>query len=119
LKGEKPKTNIKPKTTKELNPHPKKKHKKKSKKADLKIDVKIKLDVDKEELPPNAKFIGTRKIIVQELKIERRNIEFLISRYWSKALGKFLRDFRKRANLWAKQSSSSVTGFLTVFNSRK
>jgi hypothetical protein len=90
LKGEKPRPEIKPTTTKELNPPPKKKHKKKSKKSDLEVDEQVQLDVDKEDLPPDAKFIGTRNIIVQEMRIERRNIEFIISRYWSNELGKVI-----------------------------
>ena len=90
LKGEKPKPEIKPTSTKELNPPPKKKHKKKSKKADLEVDEQVELDVDKEDLPSDAKFIGKRKIIVQEMRIERRNIEFVISRYWSEELSKVI-----------------------------
>ncbi len=54
LKGEKPRPEIKPTTTKELNPPPKKKHKKKSKKSDLEVDEQVQLDVDKEDLPPDA-----------------------------------------------------------------
>lgn len=90
LKGEKPKPEIKPTTTEDLNPPQKKKHKKKSKKSELEVDEQVELDVDKEELPSDAKFIGKRKIIVQEMRIERRNIEFVISRYWSEELGKVI-----------------------------
>lgn len=90
LKGEKPKPEIKPTNSNELNPAPKKKHHKKSKKSELEIDEQISLDVNKEDLPKDAKFIGTRKIVVQEMIIKRRNIEFLISRYWSKELGKVI-----------------------------
>ena len=90
LKGEKPKPEIKPTSTKELNPPPKKQHNKKSKKADLEVDEQVEVDVDKEDLPSDAKFIGKRKIIVQQMRIERRNIEFVISRYWSEELGKVI-----------------------------
>lgn len=88
LKGEKPKPEIKPTNTKDLNPPDKKKHKKKSRKSDLEIDEKIKLDVDKDELPKDAKFIGTRTIIIQDMIIKRNNIEFTINRYWSDELGR-------------------------------
>lgn len=90
LKGEKPKPEIKPVNTKDLNPPPKKPHKKKSKKAELEVDEQVELDVDKDELPKDAKFIGKRKIIVQEMVIKRRNIEFIINRYWSKELGRVI-----------------------------
>jgi len=90
LKGEKIKPQIKPANTKDLNPPPKKKHKKKHKKADLEVDEEVELDVDKEDLPSDAKFIGKRDIIIQEMKIERRNIKFVISRYWSEELGKVI-----------------------------
>ena len=88
LKGEKPKPEIKPVSTGDLNPPSKKKHKKKSKKADLEIDEQVELDVDKEEIPKDAKFIGKRTVIVQEMIIKRRTIEFIIKRYWSEELGK-------------------------------
>ena len=90
LKGEKPKPQIKPTNTKDLNPPLKKKHQKKSKKADLEVDEQIELDVDKEDLPPGAKFMGKRTIIIQDMIIKRNNIEFIINRYWSEELGKVI-----------------------------
>ncbi len=90
LKGEKPRPEIKQVSTDGLNPPQKKKHKKKSKKADLEIDEQVEVDVDKEELPKDAKFIGKRTVIVQEMIIKRRNIEFIINRYWSAELGKVI-----------------------------
>jgi hypothetical protein len=90
LKGEKSKPDIKPTTTKDLNPSPKKKHDKKSKKSNLEIDEKIQIDVDKEDLPKDAKFIGKRTVVIQEMIIKRRNIEFTINRYWSSELGKVI-----------------------------
>lgn len=90
LKGEKPKPDIKPVTTKELNPPPKKKHKKKFRKVTLEIDEEIELDADEEDLPSDAKFIGKRTIIIQEMTIKRRNIQFTINRYWSDELGKVI-----------------------------
>lgn len=90
LKGEKPKPEITPTNTNELNPPPKKKHKKKEKKADLEVDQKVELDVAQEDLPRDAKFIGKRTIIIQDMIIKRNNIEFTISRYWSDELGKVI-----------------------------
>lgn len=90
LKGEKPKPEIKPTNTKDLNPPNKKKHKKKSRKSELKIDEEIELDVPEEDLPSDAKFIGKRKIIIQDMIIKRNNIEFTINRYWSEELGRVI-----------------------------
>lgn len=90
LKGEKPKPNIKPVNSKDLNPPPKNKHQKKSKKADLEVDEEVELDVDKDDLPKDAKFTGKRIIIIQDMIIKRRNIQFVINRYWSDELGKVI-----------------------------
>lgn len=90
LKGEKPKPEIKPTNTDDLNPPPKKKHKKKSKKADLEIDQKVELDVNKEDLPSDARYVDQRTIVIQDMIIKRNNIEFTIKRYWSDELGKFI-----------------------------
>lgn len=80
LKNEKSKPKIKPVSTKELNSSKKKKHKKSSKIDKLEIDEEVELDVD-EELPTDAKFIGHREVIIQELRYERRNIKFKLRRY--------------------------------------
>ncbi len=90
LKGEKPKPNIKATNTKDLNPPTKKNHQKKSKKADLEIDETRIVDVDKDELPKDAKFTGTREITIQEMIIKRHNLQFVINRYWSNELGKII-----------------------------
>lgn len=88
LKGEKSKPKIKPNSTKDLNPPPKKPRGKKEKKKDLEIDEEVECDVDKGELPKDAKFAGFRDVVVQEIIIKRRNIKFKIKRYYSKELGK-------------------------------
>jgi hypothetical protein len=90
LKGEKPKPDIKPASTNELNPSNKKKHEKRPKKEEIEIDETIERNVDKDELPKDAKFIGKREIVIQEMEIRRRNIRFWISRYWSQELGKVI-----------------------------
>ena len=74
LKGEKSKPKIKPaNTNKDLNPKKKKPHKKRSKKSEFEIDETVELDVDKDELPSDAKKVGTREVVIQEMKIECRN----------------------------------------------
>jgi hypothetical protein len=92
LKSEKAKPKFKPKkvSTKDLNPDSKKDHSKKGKKDSIEIDEEIEVDVDKEDLPKDAKFIGKRDIVVQEMVIERKNIRFVINRYWSEELGKVI-----------------------------
>ncbi|MDA9189495.1 transposase [bacterium] len=90
LKGEKKKPKIKPVNSSDINPKKKKKHKKKPKKKNLEIDEYRELDVNKEDLPVDAKFIGTREITVQEIIFQRNNIRFTIKRYYSKELGKVL-----------------------------
>lgn len=90
LKGEKPKPKITPTNTDDLNPSPKKKHQKKSRKSDLEIDERVELDVDKDDLPKDAKFIGKRTIVVQDMIIKRNNIEFTINRYRSDELGRVI-----------------------------
>ena len=91
LKGEKGKPKIKPASTnKELNPGPKKPHNKKQKNKNIEVDETVELDVDKSELPKDAKKIGQREIIIQEMVIKRRNIKFIIKRYWSDELGRVI-----------------------------
>ncbi len=90
LKGEKPKPQIQPVSSGELNPSEKKKHQKKSKRTDIEIDEKIEVDVEKEDLPKDAKFIGKRTIVIQDMIIKRNNIEFTINRYWSDELNRVI-----------------------------
>ena len=84
LKGEKEKPKIKPASTRDLNSAPKKPHKKKSKKKDLEVDQEIEVDTDKADLPSDAKFVGYRDVVIQDLIISRNNIRFKIKRYYSK-----------------------------------
>lgn len=87
LKGEKEKPQIKSTSTSELNPPKKKPHKKSSKKDKLEIDEEVELDVEKSNLPKDAKYIGHRDVVVQEIILKRRNIRFKIKRYYSPFLG--------------------------------
>ena len=92
LKSEKAKPKFKPKkvSTKDLNPDLKIDHSKKSKKDSIEIDQEIEVDVAKDDLPGDAKFIGKRDIVIQEMVIERKNIRFVIKRYWSEEQGKVI-----------------------------
>ena len=87
LKGEKPKPVIKPTSTSDLNPPSKKKHKKSSKKEKIEVDEEVEIDVD-EDLPKDAKSVGHREVVIQEIVFKRRNIRFKLKRYYSKSLGK-------------------------------
>ncbi len=64
LKSEKPKPEIRPTSTKDLNPATTKEHPKKAKNENLEVDESVDLYVPKEDLPKDAKFIGKRRIIV-------------------------------------------------------
>lgn len=88
LKGEKAKPQIKKTTTSDLNPPKKKPHKKSSKKDKLEIDEEVEIDVDKSSLPKDAKCVGSREVVVQEIVFKRRNIRFKLKRYYSKSEGK-------------------------------
>lgn len=60
-----------------------------SKKEKIKIDKKVTLEIDKSNLPKDAKFKGYRKIIIQEIEFKTNNHEFLIPRYYSPSLKKY------------------------------
>ena len=87
LKGEKAKPVIKKTSTSDLNPPTKKKHKKSSKKDKIEVDEEVEIDVD-EDLPKDAKSVGHREVVIQEIVFKRRNIRFKLKRYYSKSLGK-------------------------------
>jgi hypothetical protein len=87
LKGEKAKPVIKKTSTSDLNPSIKKKHKKSSKKDKIEVDEEVEIDVD-EDLPKDAKSVGHREVVIQEIVFKRRNIRFRLKRYYSKSLGK-------------------------------
>lgn len=86
LKGEKGKPDIKPSRNPEESDKGKKrnnsgrcekKNGKSSKKDRIKITRKKELPIDKSTLPPDAEYKGTRSVIVQDIKIELDNIEFV------------------------------------------
>ncbi len=91
LKGEKPKPKFKANTTEqEPEPHPKQRKRGKprpERKARIQVDETQTLDV--EHLPPDARFLGYREVIVQEIVFQRRNVRYLLKRYYSEAEGRF------------------------------
>jgi len=62
--------------------------KKTKKKNTVKIDRRVDCDVDKDSLPPDAKFKGYETRVVQDLKIVTDNVEFRLAVYYSKSLKK-------------------------------
>ena len=67
---------------------PKPRGKKTKKKNTVKIDRRVDCDVDKDNLPPDAKFQGYETRVVQDLKIITDNVEFRVAVYYSKSLKK-------------------------------
>jgi Transposase IS66 family len=97
LKGEKGKPDIKPSVKPEESDKEKKKNDsgssekkngKSSKKDKIKITRKRHLSINKSALPPDAEYKGTRSVIIQDIKIEADNIEFVIERYYSPSQNK-------------------------------
>lgn len=88
LKGEKPKPKIKPVSSSDLKENEKKEHKKSSKKDSLEIDSTFEIDFEKKDLPSDAKYVGMREVIIQEIILKRNNTCFMIKRYYSKSLGR-------------------------------
>lgn len=84
LRGEKPRPKIKPVNSKDLEPNRPKKHRKCSKKASIEVDETVVITPD-EKLPIDAKRLSPRKVIVQEIQLERKNICFMLERYYSPA----------------------------------
>ena len=99
LKGENGKPNIKPNKPGDDQgnndrpkppPKPKSKRGKKArnKKEFLKTQNEIQLEIDKSKLPPDAKYQGTRSIIIQDIEFKLNNTKLIIPIYYSKELGK-------------------------------
>jgi hypothetical protein len=68
---------------------PDKKWKKKSKKSDIKIDREERCPVDKDNLPTDAEYKGTREVIIQNIIIKTDNIKFNIERWYSPSQKKY------------------------------
>ncbi len=92
LEGKPKKPNIKPPTkfqkAEESNKRGRKKnkkHKKGTKNDKIEIHELVELKPDLKELPEDAKFVGTREVCVQDVEIRKKNIKFIIHRFWSKS----------------------------------
>lgn len=91
LKGEQGKPNIKPdkknediSSEKERKKHkPESKPKRQKKKDQIKIDRAQLCAVSKDQLPPDAIFKGYENVVVQDLKIETDNVQFIKEVYYS------------------------------------
>lgn len=67
----------------------KKKWKKKGKKDDIKIDREERCPVDKDALPSDAEYKGTREVVIQNIIIKTDNVKFQIERWYSPSLKKY------------------------------
>lgn len=91
LKGEKPKPKFKP-NTKDKDPKAKSKQKRRRKSGPKRKD-RIQVDetqiLEVADLPPDARFLGYRDVIVQDIVFERRNVRYRLKRYYSEAEDRF------------------------------
>jgi len=91
LKGEKGRPKIPPnvppreKSPKTVKP---KKWSKSSKNPEIKIDREVHIGVDKSILPPDAVYIGERKVVTQNIVIKTDNVAYYLQRYYSRSLNK-------------------------------
>lgn len=100
LKGEKGKPDIKPskKTDDSREQDPPNKNKqhhfrfgrKKPKKDILKITRTEKISVDRDRLPEDAEYKGTRSVVIQDIKIDLDNVQFEIERFYSPSQGQVI-----------------------------
>lgn len=96
LIGEQATPKFKPKKDKKDLHHPrpdkkdrKKNWNKKGKKAEIKIDREERCSVDKENLPTNAEYKGTREVVIQNVIIKTDNVKFTIERWYSPSQKKY------------------------------
>jgi len=85
LKGEKGRPNIKPSLPDDPPVTKKQRRSRKWKKSKKTITItrRVRLPISKELLPKDARYKGTRRIVIQDLRIEPDNIEFELERYYS------------------------------------
>lgn len=91
LKGEKGRPKIKPSvpTKDPLVPKPSsKKWTKGSKTEKVKVDRQVKVPVEG-PLPPDARFVGYRKVVVQDIVLKRDTVAYLLDRYYSPLQNKY------------------------------
>jgi len=83
LKGEKGRPTIKPSLPDNPPAAKKQQRSKKWKKSAKTITRRVRLPISKELLPEDARYKGTRRIVIQDLRIEPDNVEFELERYYS------------------------------------
>jgi hypothetical protein len=85
LKGEKGRPVIKSSLPEEPSASKKKRRSRKWKKSRKTITItrRVRLPINKELLPKDARYKGTRRIVIQDLRIELDNVEFELERYHS------------------------------------
>jgi|GEM_PF-1785647 len=83
LKGEKGRPTIKPSLPDNPPAAKKQQRSKKWKKSAKTITRRVRLPISKERLPEDARYKGTRRIVIQDLRIEPDNVEFELERYYS------------------------------------
>ena len=85
LKGEKGQPAIKPSFPDDLPAEKKQQQSKKWKKSKKTITItrRERLPINKKLLPEDARYKGTRRIVIQDLRIEPDNVEFELERYYS------------------------------------
>jgi hypothetical protein len=91
LKGEKGKPKIKPNVPAREPTIPKPKSKgwsKGSKKDQVKIDRQVTVPVER-ELPPDARLMCYRKVVIQDVILKTDNVAYLLERYYSPSLNKY------------------------------
>jgi len=96
LKGEKGKPDIKEAkpsdAEKEQDKKPKPKkcqgHGKRSKKGKVHVTRKERVPIDQATLPWDVEYKGTRSVVIQDIRLDTDNIEFILERYYSPMLGK-------------------------------
>jgi hypothetical protein len=91
LKGEKGKPKIKPNVPSRGPTNPLARSKgwsKGSKKDKVKIDREVKVSVEA-QLPADARFIGYRKVVIQDVVLKTDNVAYLLERYYSPSLNSY------------------------------
>lgn len=91
LKGEKGKPRINPNVPAREPSVPKARSKnwsKGSKKDKVKVDREVTVPVEC-PLPTDARFVGYRKVVIQEVVLKTDNIAYLLERYYSQSLNKY------------------------------
>jgi regulator of replication initiation timing len=76
------------------HPKPKKKDRKKSwkkknKNDEIKIDREETCPADKDSLPSDAQYKGTREVIIQNISLKTNNVKFQIERWYSPSKNKY------------------------------